>query len=85
MALTCVSRVRDLCDPCEGCWHFREVSVCKMSDPRHAPPICLNPHLPFPAPFVYHTSRRQNRGRNSVVECSLPKADVVGSNPIARS
>jgi hypothetical protein len=24
------------------------------------------------------------RGRNSVVECSLPKADVVGSNPIAR-
>src|SRR5215218_10072624 len=25
------------------------------------------------------------RGRNSVVECSLPKADVVGSNPIARS
>src|SRR5215213_6974558 len=24
-------------------------------------------------------------GRNSVVECSLPKADVVGSNPIARS
>ena len=25
------------------------------------------------------------RGRNSVVECSLPKADVVGSNPMARS
>jgi hypothetical protein len=24
-------------------------------------------------------------GRNSVAECSLPKADVVGSNPIARS
>ena len=27
----------------------------------------------------------QRCGRNSVVECSLPKADVVGSNPIARS
>src|SRR4051794_12904084 len=26
----------------------------------------------------------QQCGRNSVVECSLPKADVVGSNPIAR-
>ena len=24
-------------------------------------------------------------GRNSVVECQLPKLDVVGSNPIARS
>ena len=24
-------------------------------------------------------------GRNSVVECLLPKQDVVGSNPIARS
>src|SRR5687768_13288091 len=24
------------------------------------------------------------RGRNSVVECSLPKADVEGSNPFAR-
>lgn len=24
-------------------------------------------------------------GRNSVVECGFPKADVVGSNPIARS
>ncbi len=24
------------------------------------------------------------RGRNSVVECQLPKLDVVGSNPIAR-
>jgi hypothetical protein len=23
-------------------------------------------------------------GRNSVVECQLPKLDVVGSNPIAR-
>src|SRR5687767_6945339 len=28
--------------------------------------------------------RGRIRGRNSVVECSLPKADVVGSNPIAR-
>ena len=24
-------------------------------------------------------------GRNSVVECQLPKLDVVGSSPIARS
>jgi hypothetical protein len=24
-------------------------------------------------------------GRNSVVECNLPKVEVVGSNPIARS
>ena len=29
--------------------------------------------------------RHRRRGRNSVAECSLPKADVVGSNPIARS
>jgi hypothetical protein len=27
---------------------------------------------------------RLNRGRNSVVECQLPKLNVVGSNPIAR-
>jgi hypothetical protein len=26
----------------------------------------------------------ESRGRNSVVECQLPKLDVVGSNPIAR-
>ena len=25
------------------------------------------------------------RGRNSVVECQLPKLDVEGSNPFARS
>ena len=29
--------------------------------------------------------RREERGRNSVVECLLPKQKVVGSNPIARS
>jgi hypothetical protein len=29
---------------------------------------------------VHHKS-----GRNSVVECQLPKLKVVGSNPIARS
>ena len=28
--------------------------------------------------------RAQKRGRNSAVECQLPKLDVVGSNPIAR-
>src|ERR1700722_17085343 len=27
----------------------------------------------------------KQRGRNSVVECHLPKVDAVGSNPIARS
>jgi hypothetical protein len=26
----------------------------------------------------------KTRGRNSVVECQLPKLNVVGSNPIAR-
>ncbi len=26
-----------------------------------------------------------NRGSNSVVECHLPKVDVAGSNPVARS
>ena len=28
---------------------------------------------------------RLQRGRNSVVECQLPKLDVRGSNPLARS
>jgi hypothetical protein len=28
--------------------------------------------------------REKHCGRNSVVECQLPKLDVVGSNPIAR-
>jgi hypothetical protein len=28
---------------------------------------------------------RLHRGRNSVVECQLPKLDVAGSNPVARS
>ena len=32
-----------------------------------------------PGPVEWHMC-----GRNSVVECQLPKLDVVGSNPIAR-
>src|SRR5213594_3609661 len=28
---------------------------------------------------------RKTRGRNSGVECQLPKLDVTGSNPVARS
>jgi hypothetical protein len=28
---------------------------------------------------------RKIRGRNSVVECQLPKLDVAGSSPVARS
>ena len=31
------------------------------------------------------TTRPTPSGRNSVVECLLPKQKVVGSNPIARS
>ena len=31
------------------------------------------------------SDNKRRCGRNSVAECSLPKADVVGSNPIARS
>jgi hypothetical protein len=38
-----------------------------------------------PPPAGLNLQSLENRGRNSVVECSLPKADVVGSNPIARS
>ena len=36
-----------------------------------------------PAARMYHSGRKG--GRNSVVECQLPKLNVVGSNPIARS
>ena len=31
-----------------------------------------------------HLEASMARGRNSAVECQLPKLDVVGSNPIAR-
>ena len=34
---------------------------------------------------AWFTGRKTVRGCNSVVECQLPKLDVVGSNPIARS
>ena len=30
-------------------------------------------------------ARWKASGRNSVVECQLPKLDVAGSNPVARS
>ncbi len=33
---------------------------------------------------VIGPKRQQTRGRNSVVECQLPKLDVEGSNPFAR-
>ena len=32
-----------------------------------------------------HSPRQAARGRNSVVECQLPKLDVAGSSPVARS
>lgn len=32
----------------------------------------------------YHRAYENIRGRNSVVECRLPKPNAVGSNPIAR-
>src|SRR5436190_22771608 len=41
-----------------------------------------NNHLP-----VYHEppdTRPRPCGRNSAVECQLPKLDVAGSNPVAR-
>ncbi len=31
------------------------------------------------------TTNRSSCGRNSAVECQLPKLDVAGSNPVARS
>ena len=40
----------------------------------------------LPGHFTYCAARRaRQRGRNSVVECQLPKLDAVGSTPIARS
>ncbi len=33
---------------------------------------------------IMHADASKTRGRNSAVECQLPKLDVVGSNPIAR-
>jgi hypothetical protein len=47
------------------------------SRPRPYPPLCPRPLAEVQSP--------PNCGRNSVVECQLPKLDVVGSNPIARS
>ncbi len=34
---------------------------------------------------LVHLTFRPSRGRNSVVECQLPKLDVAGSSPVARS
>ena len=46
-----------------------------------------SPH--FPNDFVARQESEECRpvlcGSNSVVECKLPKLDVVGSSPIARS
>ena len=35
--------------------------------------------------FFFHCLCSLLSGRNSAVECQLPKLDVVGSTPIARS
>ena len=35
--------------------------------------------------FFFHCLCSLLSGRNSAVECQLPKLDVVGSSPIARS
>ena len=54
---------------------------------RRATPIRVSLTL-FEGPYYHRNSGSASifgRGRNSVVECLLPKQDVVGSNPIARS
>ena len=38
---------------------------------------------PIPYKFVHYY--RRVSGRNSAVECQLPKLDVAGSTPVARS
>jgi hypothetical protein len=43
---------------------------------------CARFFLVRPSPV--HKIPKSVCGRNSVVECQLPKLDVVGSNPIAR-
>ncbi len=43
--------------------------------------IALTPHWDI---GIFDTERASSSGRNSAVECQLPKLDVVGSSPIAR-
>jgi hypothetical protein len=62
-----------------------QLSCEKVEVSAELPTVTADVDNPMLIPYILTATYLSLSGRNSVVECQLPKLDVAGSTPVARS